>query len=63
MVAAIKVKDVREREAFLAVQPRVERNSPCPCGSGAKWKHCCANEGGRWLDARRAREKISAAWR
>ena len=21
--------------------PRVGRNSPCPCGSGRKYKHCC----------------------
>jgi len=20
---------------------KVERNAPCPCGSGEKWKHCC----------------------
>jgi uncharacterized protein len=23
--------------------PRVGRNDPCPCGSGKKFKHCCAN--------------------
>ena len=22
------------------------RNQPCPCGSGKKYKHCCANRGG-----------------
>jgi preprotein translocase subunit SecA len=22
-------------------QPKVGRNSPCPCGSGKKYKHCC----------------------
>jgi len=21
------------------------RNSPCPCGSGKKYKHCCLNKG------------------
>ena len=21
------------------------RNEPCPCGSGKKYKHCCANAG------------------
>jgi uncharacterized protein YecA (UPF0149 family) len=20
---------------------KVERNDPCPCGSGKKYKHCC----------------------
>jgi len=23
--------------------PKVGRNQPCPCGSGKKFKHCCAN--------------------
>ena len=23
---------------------RVGRNAPCPCGSGAKYKHCCADK-------------------
>ncbi|MEP7276582.1 MAG: SEC-C metal-binding domain-containing protein [Betaproteobacteria bacterium] len=23
--------------------PKPERNGPCPCGSGRKYKHCCAN--------------------
>jgi hypothetical protein len=26
--------------------PRAGRNEPCPCGSGAKWKRCCARKGG-----------------
>ena len=25
-------------------QPKVGRNAPCPCGSGKKFKKCCANE-------------------
>ncbi len=24
--------------------PKVGRNAPCPCGSGKKYKHCCANK-------------------
>jgi hypothetical protein len=24
--------------------PRPERNAPCPCGSGKKYKRCCAHE-------------------
>jgi len=20
---------------------KIKRNSPCPCGSGKKWKRCC----------------------
>lgn len=23
---------------------KVGRNQPCPCGSGKKYKHCCANK-------------------
>jgi uncharacterized protein len=43
-----------EREAFAArharnaqpvqrASPKVGRNDPCPCGSGKKFKRCCAN--------------------
>lgn len=24
--------------------PKINRNSPCPCGSGLKYKHCCLNK-------------------
>ncbi len=24
--------------------PRPGRNDPCPCGSGKKFKHCCASK-------------------
>jgi uncharacterized protein len=27
--------------------PKVERNDPCPCGSGKKYKRCC---GGATVD-------------
>lgn len=53
--------------AALARTPQgagYDRNSPCPCGSGDKWKHCCAREEFRWRDARRGRrEKLTSAWR
>lgn len=26
------------------IMPKVSRNDPCPCGSGKKFKKCCANE-------------------
>jgi hypothetical protein len=29
------------------VGDRPGRNDPCPCGSGKKYKHCCALKGGR----------------
>ena len=25
----------------LVAKPKVNRNSPCPCGSGKKYKKCC----------------------
>jgi uncharacterized protein len=28
--------------AYRRVAPKVGRNDPCPCGSGKKFKHCCA---------------------
>ena len=42
---------VERRERSAALQrasirprsPRVGRDDPCPCGSGRKYKHCCAN--------------------
>jgi hypothetical protein len=30
-----------EGGTFVRDQPKVGRNDPCPCGSGAKYKHCC----------------------
>lgn len=32
---------VYEREVTKAMQPKVGRNDPCPCGSGKKFKKCC----------------------
>lgn len=42
---------IHERSRFIlndqrwyyidGVKPHVERNSPCPCGSGKKYKKCC----------------------
>jgi len=39
-------KQCRELSAALRIRPRslrVGRNDPCPCGSGRKYKRCCAN--------------------
>jgi len=30
---------------FRRTEPKVGRNSPCPCGSGKKYKKCCGKEG------------------
>jgi hypothetical protein len=29
----------------ITAAPRVGRNEPCPCGSGKKFKRCCAESG------------------
>ena len=29
-------------DTVVRVGPKVGRNDPCPCGSGKKYKHCCA---------------------
>ncbi len=34
--AAMRVETVRR------AQPKIGRNDPCPCGSGRKYKNCCA---------------------
>jgi hypothetical protein len=28
----------------------VSRNTPCPCGSGRKYKHCCRGKGFTWME-------------
>jgi len=28
-------------EQLIAAVPKIGRNSPCPCGSGKKYKKCC----------------------
>jgi uncharacterized protein YecA (UPF0149 family) len=36
-----------QREAILSdvrIEPKINRNEPCPCGSGKKYKHCCINK-------------------
>jgi uncharacterized protein len=37
------VKKSDDRDAGIAAAPKkqIERNDPCPCGSGKKYKHCC----------------------
>lgn len=29
-------------------EDKVDRNAPCPCGSGRKYKKCCAEDDGPW---------------
>jgi uncharacterized protein len=35
---------IRNRENQAVRQARPERNDPCPCGSGRKFKNCCAGK-------------------
>lgn len=28
-------------EPYVRQKPKVQRNNPCPCGSGLKYKQCC----------------------
>ena len=35
---------VAEKQAPVKVGPKIGRNSPCPCGSGKKYKHCHGKE-------------------
>lgn len=36
------IDDVRPRnETYIKEGPDIERNDPCPCGSGKKYKKCC----------------------
>lgn len=28
----------------IRTEPKIERNAPCPCGSGKKYKKCCINK-------------------
>lgn len=32
-------------QPFVNSQPHISRNSPCPCGSGEKYKRCCGKKG------------------
>ena len=32
------------REPIRRDEPKVGRNTPCPCGSGKKYKHCCGRK-------------------
>ena len=34
-------KELPERQYYPSPAPKVERNDPCPCGSGKKYKKCC----------------------
>ncbi len=44
-IAAAKEERAKDPDGYkLASDKEVGRNDPCPCGSGKKYKKCCANK-------------------
>lgn len=46
-----KPEDISDLEKMLnpakpSTSTKISRNSPCPCGSGIKYKKCCGTSGG-----------------
>jgi uncharacterized protein YchJ len=43
---AFKAQMKAEKQAAIIRrdEPKIGRNSPCPCGSERKYKHCCGNQ-------------------
>jgi SWIM/SEC-C metal-binding protein len=49
-IEADKPEDISDLERMLNPQPpikstKIDRNAPCPCGSGKKYKKCCGLTG------------------
>jgi hypothetical protein len=42
-----RISSPRNTVGELPARPRANRNDPCPCGSGKKYKTCCGRRGGR----------------
>ena len=40
-----KSKDIETPKESLKTGKKPSRNSPCPCGSGLKYKECCGKSG------------------
>lgn len=36
--------EIHKPKPFIRSADKVSRNSPCPCGSGRKYKKCCASD-------------------
>lgn len=36
-----KYNNIRGRYEKIRTEPKINRNEPCSCGSGLKYKHCC----------------------
>ena len=44
VVKTVKPVEVNAQGTVKPSVPKVGRNSPCPCGSGKKYKHCCGKD-------------------
>lgn len=42
--AKLDFKDIKLLYAKINTENKYQRNYPCPCGSGKKWKRCCIIE-------------------
>ena len=45
MEASVEDISLNNEEKKPAVEKKIARNSPCPCGSGKKYKQCCGQSG------------------
>jgi len=41
------IMPIRNRYTYKREEKKIGRNEPCPCGSGKKYKKCCALENER----------------
>ena len=37
-------RDRDKKVIGVRTSPKIQRNAPCPCGSGKKYKNCCLNK-------------------
>ena len=44
---------IMKRKPYTRKVPKLERNKPCPCGSGKKYKKCCKDQFENYLESRR----------
>jgi len=45
MEATVEEISLNNEESKQVVEKKIARNSPCPCGSGKKYKQCCGQSG------------------
>ena len=45
MEASVEDISLSSEESQTVIEKKIPRNSPCPCGSGKKYKQCCGQSG------------------